>query len=132
MVDSTKPDADQAAAASLKPEIDLLLSCARKNLDPRHSIRVKQVLQGDIDWQLLIRLADQNGLIPLLCHHLTQCSDAIPPNWFTKLRESNRQNAIRALFLTSELQRIIEGLHLCGVTALPYKGPISACLAYGD
>lgn len=120
------------SAANLKPEIDLLLSCARKNLEPRHSMRVKETLKGEIDWQLLIRLADQNGLLPLLCHHLTQFSDAIPPNWFTKLREANRQNAIRALFLSAELQRIIEGLRHQQITALPYKGPVLACLAYGD
>ncbi len=120
------------SAASLKPEIDLLLSCARKSLDPRYAMRVKQLLQGDIDWQLLVKLADQNGLLPLLCHHFTQFSDAIPPDWFARLQEENRQNAIRALFLTSELQRIIDGLRHRQITALPYKGPISACLAYGD
>lgn len=119
-------------SSNLKPEIDLLLFCARKRLDPRHSTRVKQLIQAEIDWQLLIRLADQNGLLPLLCHHLTQFSDAIPSDSFAGLREANRQNAIRALFLISELHRIIEGLERRGVTALPYKGPISACLAYGD
>lgn len=118
--------------SNLKPEIDLLLRCARKSLDPRDSTGISQLLQGRIDWQLLIRLADQNGLLPLLCHQLTQFSDAIPSDWFARLREANRQNAIRALFLISELQRIVDGLKRRGVTALPYKGPISACLAYGD
>lgn len=120
------------SAANLKTEIDLLLSCACKTLDPRHSMRVKQLLQGEIDWQLLIRLADQNGLVPLLCHHLTQFSDAIPPDWFRRLQEANRQNAIRALFLSAELQRITDGLRHRGIAALPYKGPVLACLAYGD
>jgi hypothetical protein len=122
----------ERSPANLKPEIDLLLCCARKNLDPRHSMRLTQLLQGEMNWQLLIGLADQNGLLPLLCHHLTQFSNAIPPDWLTVLRETNRQNSIRALFLISELQRIKESLERRGVTALPYKGPISACLAYGD
>lgn len=122
----------EQTTSNLKPEIDLLLSCARKSLDLRHSARVKQLLQGRIAWQLLIKLADQNSLLPLLCHHLTQFSDVIPPASFASLREANRQNAIRALFLISELQRILESLGRRGVTALPYKGPISACLAYGD
>lgn len=120
------------SAADLRPEIDVLLCCARRALDARCSARVSQALQMKIDWAQLIHLADENGLLPLLSYHLARFSDAIPPDWTVRVRESTRENAIRALFLISELQRIIERLRRRGVSALPYKGPILAYLAYGD
>lgn len=120
------------SSASLQPEIDLLLCCARKTLDDYISARVAQLLQQQIDWPQLIHLADENGLLPLLCHHLAQFSDTISPDWLASVREANRENTMRTLFLTAELLRINERLRQRGIPSLPYKGPILAQMAYGD
>lgn len=122
----------QQSASNLSPEIDLILCCGRSTLDPSHSSRVRQILQKQIDWPLLLDLADDNGLLPLVFHHLAQFSEAIPANWMTKLREANRKNSMRALCLTAELLKIVERLRQLEIPALPYKGPVLAQLAYGN
>lgn len=122
----------QPIPASITPEINLLLCCARKSLKSCHSLQLRKTLPLQIDWPLLIHLADENGLLPLVCHHLREFSDAIPPDSLAKLREANRQNSIRALFLISELHRITDALRQRSIPALPYKGPILAHLAYGN
>lgn len=122
----------QPTSAHLKPEIEVLLCCARRTLDTSQSAQLMRTLQKQIDWPSLIRLADENGLLPLVCHHLTQLSGAIAPEWRKELQESNRPNSLRALFLTSELQRITEALRRQAIPALPYKGPVVSELAYGN
>jgi len=111
----------------LKPEIELLLCCARRGLDAAHAARLKAILQGSIDWELLFALATQSGLLPLLCEHLGP-SSLLPPNF----REANRQNAVRALFLTAELLRIIDRFSEKQLLALPYKGPVLSQMAYAN
>lgn len=121
----------QRSASNLAPEIDLILCCARRNLGLVHSARLRQTLQKPIDWPLLIDLADENGLLPLVCHHLAQFSEIMSADWITKLRETNRQSSLRALFLTGELLKILEKMSRLQIPALPYKGPVLAQMAYG-
>jgi len=109
----------------LKPEIELLLCCARRTLDAGRAARLKEILQSLIDWEVLFSLAVQSGLLPLLCEHLGP-SSSIPPNF----REANRQNTLRALFLTAELLRIVDRFSQKEIPALPYKGPVLSQTAY--
>lgn len=121
----------QRSASNLAPEIDLILCCARRSLDSVHSARLRQTLQEPIDWPLLMDLADENGLVPLVCHHLAQFSEIMPANRLTTLREANRQSSLRALHLTGELLKILEKMRRLQIPALPYKGPVLAQMAYG-
>lgn len=110
-----------------KPEVALLLCCARRTLDAAQAARLKSLLQGTIDWDFLFALATQNGLLPLVCEHLGRFS-VVP----TQFRESNRQNALRALFLTAELLRITDIFRRRRIPALPYKGPVVGQMAYAN
>lgn len=111
----------------LKPEIELLLCCARKSVDGAHAERVKEILLGSIDWKSLFSLATQNGLLPLLCENL-KVSNPMP----VQFREANRQNALRTFFLTGELLRIVGRFSQKNIPALPYKGPVLSQIAYDN
>jgi hypothetical protein len=49
-----------------------------------------------------------------------------------RLRSLSHANTLRALFLTSELDRILRALASCGVPAYPFKGPALSVVLYGD
>lgn len=132
MLDDPSAMPARPTSAGVRPEIEVLLCCARRTLDATQSAQLMRALQLQIDWPLLIRLADENGLLPLACHHLAQLSSAIAADWRIKLQESKRLNSLRALFLTAELQRITEALRQRAIPALPYKGPVVSELAYGN
>ncbi|MGB7153104.1 MAG: nucleotidyltransferase family protein, partial [Candidatus Acidiferrales bacterium] len=122
----------QAPAGDIKPEIELLLCCARKTLSPAELSRVSTISQGRIVWPRLFHLATENGLLPLLCEHLLQNSAAVPSEIVAQLRDANRRNALRALFLTAELLRITDALRQKQIPALSYKGPVLGQLAYAN
>jgi hypothetical protein len=123
---------EQELARDLNPEIEILLCCARKSLGSPQSARLTKILEGQVDWPLLFRLANDNGLLPLVCAHLLPNFSVIPPETVTQYREANRRNALRTLFLTAELLRITEFLRKRQIPALSYKGPVLAQLAYGN
>jgi hypothetical protein len=49
-----------------------------------------------------------------------------------RLRSLSHNNTARALFLASELFRILNALESCGVPAYPFKGPALSVMLYGD
>ncbi len=122
----------QAPAGDIKPEIEILLCCAQRTLSPVAFARLKRIFEGPIDWPVLLQLATQNGLLPLLCEHLLQNSTTVPLETIALFRDANRRNALRALFLTAELLRITEALHRRQIPALSYKGPVLGQLAYAN
>ncbi|HEV2422688.1 MAG TPA: nucleotidyltransferase family protein [Candidatus Acidoferrales bacterium] len=111
----------------VKPEMELLLCCARRTLDTAQAARLKEILQGPLDWELLFPMATQSGLLPLLCKHLRDLGTL--PDQF---REANRQNSLRALFLTAELLRIADRFREREIPAMPYKGPVLGQIAYDN
>lgn len=119
-------------AGDVKPEIEILLCYARRALQPIHIQRLKQILEGQIDWPLLFELAEENSLTPLLCEHLLHSSLNLPSDVETKCREDNRKVGLRSLILTAELLRIMDCLQRRNIPALPYKGPVLGQLAYGN
>lgn len=115
------------------PEVGVLVICARRNLGAMERARLSEISGSSRDWPLLLRLADQNGLLPLLYEHIVEAAPAaIPPDSLAHLREQCRNNALRALFLSAELFRILDVFRRKGIAAIPYKGPVLAARAYGN
>ena len=122
----------QAPAGNIKPEVEILLCCARKTPSPAELSRLAQIVEGWVDWPRLFQLANEHGLLPLLCEHLSQNFAAVPPETATQFRDASRRNALRALFLTAELLRITGTLRQKQIPALSYKGPVLGQLAYAN
>lgn len=117
----------------LRPEAELLLCCARNEVDSENARRIRELLKKNLDWEYLLKAALRHGLMPLLYRNLTHtCPDLLPPEHLSRLRDLFRQNAARNLLLNAELGRILRLFERHGITAMPYKGPALALSLYGE
>jgi len=113
-------------------EVALLLHCARTRLDSQHVQHVRTLLRENLDWAYVIRMAIRHGVMPLLYWNLNKaCPDFVPPNTFQRLRTNFFQISARNLSLSGELLKVLQHLKEQGITAIPFKGPTLAVLAYG-
>ncbi len=116
-----------------RPEIDLLLSCARTCPDPAASDRTRELLGYEIDWPYLSRMAERHGLIPLLYWNLKATSpELVPFSIMERIHAQFLTNARRNFLLTGELLKILNLLKANGILAIPFKGPVLASSLYGN
>jgi len=116
-----------------RPEVELLLCCARTDLGPGLAERIRSLVQRDINWSQLAQLALTNGVTPLLYRALsTTCPEAVPAAILTRLRDRYRANALRGMVMASELLTLLKLFEAHGIQAIPFKGPVLAAAAYGD
>src|SRR4051812_10793425 len=121
------------SAAEGRPELALLLGCARPELSPRQAAQVRALAEGTVDWPRVIEAAGWHGLQPLLYRHLADyCPEAVPAARLTELRDCYQANRGRALLLTGELAALLTLFQEQGVLAIPFKGPVLAVALYGD
>jgi len=93
----------------MRPEIELLLHCARTSIDASRTERIKALLREDIDWQYLIQTAHAQGVTPLLYRSLhSNCPEAIPKIILNQLQRHFHANSFHNLFLVRELLKIFK------------------------
>lgn len=115
------------------PEIELLLLCARPRLDADAVARLRDLQQQTLDWPLILRLALDYRTLPLLATHLrrhvgTLLSDDVRAALQTYHLDTTRHNLVLAM----EVLRLLDLLAAQGIDAIPFKGPVSALLAFDD
>ena len=114
-------------------EEELLLYCARAHLEGPAAEQFNALLQKDIEWSYLLRLASNHWITPLLYWHLNEADDAaIPSSVMEELKDEFQNDWMRNLFLIGELHAIVELFAANGIPALPYKGAVLAQYAYGN
>ena len=117
----------------VSPEVALLVTCARTQLDGVHAERLSALLQGPLDWDGVLALATQQGVLPLLYWHLSRSAPAlVPAHHLAHLRETYEQNTRRNLWLTGELIKLVNACREGGVQVVTYKGPVLAADVYGS
>jgi hypothetical protein len=117
----------RAVGASL--EWKVLLECASATPD---AARLRGLLQKT-DWDFLLELAEEHGVIHLLAVGLREFDEAIVPAAFrARLLERQRSYALSALSLIAEMIRILDRFGAAGIQALVLKGPALSLQAYGD
>jgi hypothetical protein len=113
-------------------EVDLLLHCAHSCLNTQQVQHIRTLLQENLDWAYVTRMALRHGVLPLLYWNLNKaCQDSVPANTFQELRTNFFQISARNLSLAGELLKVLQQLKEHGITAIPFKGPTLAVLAYG-
>jgi hypothetical protein len=123
----------QGSATATSPEMEVLLCCARTNMNPLTIERVKGLLKQDIDFMALIGLADRHRVKPLLYHNLNKYApESIPLSYLQQMQTECRNNSWRNMYLTKELVGILELLEVNGIKAISFKGPVLAASAYGN
>ena len=119
--------------SALRPEVDLLLLCARAHLDEQQRQRIRDLVPQNLDWNYLLQLADRHGLQPLLHWHLTAvCPNTVPKELQQNLRVAFQRVSALNILLTHELQKLIALFAENNVTAVPYKGPALALQLFGN
>jgi len=124
---------ESTSESGLKPELRLLLACARADWEREKQEAVQQLLADGIDWTLFAQMAVAQGFTGIAANRLVRLvPESIPEDilgaFHAIVDEVGRGN--RALF--NELARVIEALKRNGVDAIPFKGPVLAIRAYGD
>jgi tetratricopeptide (TPR) repeat protein len=117
----------------LKPEMSLLLGCARAGDGQEKQAAIEKLLADGIDWTLFAQKALEHGFASFAAHTLARLApDHIPDDIldaFDALVDQTRR-ANRALF--DELARLLNALAENGIDAIPFKGPILAIQVFGD
>ncbi|HEY6262137.1 MAG TPA: nucleotidyltransferase family protein [Nitrospiraceae bacterium] len=117
----------------LRPESELLLWCARTTVTQEFKERIRQRVQGSLEWGIVLDLARYHGVGPLLCRNLsTLCSDLVPAESLTRLRQRTHAGALLNRVLAQELVVLCEAFAAHGVPVIPIKGPTLAASVYGD
>src|SRR5215212_1930822 len=115
-----------------RPEVDLLLCCASTHEDSDRAARIRTLLDEGIDWTYLLRTARIHGTASLLYWSLNNVAypEAVPSEVMDWLRDHFHGNRRNNLFLTGALFKVLDALAAHGVSAIPYKGPTLAIVAY--
>ncbi len=124
----------QILGANVCPEMQLIICCARTQVDDANAERIKTLVrQADIDWQNTIKNAYKHGLMPLLYTNLNAIAkEDIPEDVLNQLRSLFYTNTQRSLRLTGELVNLLRLLQENEISAVPYKGPVLTNLLYGN
>jgi hypothetical protein len=116
-----------------RPEVELLLACARTQQDVEVEQHIRGLLDGALDWEYIVQLARRHRTTPLLYSTLHRLfPDAVPADTLRQLREDYRAGAQHSLKLTGELVKLLELFDAHGIPALPLKGPTLAAVAYDN
>jgi Uncharacterised nucleotidyltransferase len=103
-------------------ELDLVLACCGDDSSGALSARIRQILDqhADLDWGRLLQLAQHHGVLPLVYRRLSGVLDASPSAGLEALRQEDRLNAHRTMWLTLELVNVYNHLAVRGLEVLPY------------
>lgn len=119
--------------APTRPEIELLLCCARFQTGSEVGDAVRPPSRRGTDWTWLVRQTRWHGvLLPPPRFLPSTPLDGIPPAVLTEFAERARRIAHHNLFLTGQLVDLLGRFAAAGIAAVPVKGPTLAALAYGD
>ncbi|RQW77439.1 MAG: hypothetical protein EHM14_14385, partial [Methanothrix sp.] len=114
-------------------EIKIILSCSIAHIETKRAEKINALLHNDIDWDLLLDVANRERIRPLLYRNLILISpEKVPSTVMARLRNEYLRNSSRNLLLTRELLFIIEIFNANGIPIMPFKGPVLAEQVYGD
>src|SRR5260370_19322147 len=104
----------------LRHEHQILILIARRAFAREASDQLCELLQADLDWEYLLRLADRHCLIPLLYVLLNEAaSSSVSPQVMSQLRHVNHRNTRPNLFRTAALINGMQFLEANDIHALP-------------
>ena len=122
-----------ANSQSSSPEIELLLSCSRTQITPSQIERIQYLVKQSLDWDYLLAIASEQGVLPLLYSQLiTLCFDALPQEVKAQLQERFSGNLQHNLWLTGELLKLVDIFTNHGIPVLAFKGPTLTQRAYNN
>jgi hypothetical protein len=117
----------------MQPESEILVRCAGLAVRGEGRESLRQIAASPLDWGEVIALSGWHGIVPQVYRSLqSACPDAVPADVLARLRHLYVVNSARALFLASELARILAAFEKREIPAYPFKGPALSVMLYGD
>ncbi|MFB6230873.1 MAG: nucleotidyltransferase family protein [Salinibacter sp.] len=114
-------------------EIELLLCCARTQINDETAAQIQNLARDPLDWSSVLQLADEHMVLPLLHQALDEVvPDAVPPAVQDRLRTAFHANVRNNLLLTHELMDLLALFDEHDIPAVPFKGPVAAASVYDD
>jgi hypothetical protein len=118
-------------------EWNLLLAASSVDASGSDLARIRSLLRAlehekAVEWETVLRLADEHGTSSLVYQNLSRLGDNVPPPVLASLRQSYERNIHKSLFLSAELIRILDCLDALGIEVVPYKGLVLSQAYYGD
>ncbi|MBW4620522.1 MAG: nucleotidyltransferase family protein [Cyanosarcina radialis HA8281-LM2] len=121
----------EIAAEKHQLEMELLLCCARTEIDRQCRDRIQHIAQQNIDWDYLLKLTAWHQVTPLLFWQLQNTrAEIIPQKVLEELRSASKANAKRNFGLTGELLNLLRLFDKNAIPIMPFKGPALAEVAY--
>jgi hypothetical protein len=116
------------------PEAELILSCvASDKPSPERTKRLRMIASADLDWQLVMKAACRQGVLPSVYGALIpEFSSYVPGTVRGWMHREASGNAVRNHYLAAEMVRVCGMLERHGVRALALKGPALAAGVYQD
>lgn len=116
-----------------RPELKIILYCAKVEIDRSKIDLLKDLLQQKIDWEYLLLIARLHKVTPLIYVNLMKiCPEAVPQDILNKLKQFIAAKTRRNLHLLRELNELTAIFQKNNIPAIPYKGLILAAEVYGD
>lgn len=114
-------------------ELQLLLACARVEIDAGQREHIQHLIAAGPDWTRLVLTARRHGLCVLLHRTLNAVNHGqVPSEVMEQLTTLASNYRSRNLVLVGELLRVMAILEDAGIPAIPYKGPALAQYVYRD
>ena len=116
-----------------RPEHELLICIARRDLDAELKTRVCRLLSQVENWNYLFSTASTHGLVPLLHKHLSSVkTDLVPIDFRTRVKRETVGNSQNVLHLVGKQLKLHQVLRDNGVPNAIFKGSVLSQSAYGD
>lgn len=116
-----------------RPENELLLAIARRELDERGVRQVRSLVQESLDCDYLLASAFNHGLVPLLHKNLAAAAaDLVPAHLLGRMKRESVANAQSVLHLIGKQLKAYRLLKDRGIRAAIFKGAVLAQTAYGE
>lgn len=111
------------------PELKFLIACGRS---PERAAYILPSIQAACDWPLVLDLAENIGLIPLVARAIHEACLQVPPDFAAAVSQLAAARTMRTLGMVAELTRLLRLFEDEGLTPIAFKGPVLGYLAYGD
>jgi len=115
-----------------RPENELILCIARRELDPVQRAELRRLLRQTLDWDYLFATALAHGLTPLLHKNLNSAADIVPGHFLSRLKRESVANSQNILYLTGKQLRVYKLFKENEIPVALFKGPLLAQMAYGE
>lgn len=118
--------------ADFTTEFEVIRLCARTEVQGDFEDRIRKLLQSGIDWKLLIRLAIDHQVLPLVYQGLSRApADIVPAKIMAECQQQCVASLQNNLSLLVKLLQVVHLLSEADIPCIPYKGAPLAVLAYG-